>query len=179
MDIKLLVALLPAVFMLHDFEELIMFAPWLKKNRDEVRRRFPPIDKILLKNHDRLSTSAYAVAVLHEFVVIGGITYLSLYFDAYHWWFGAFAAFTLHLFVHIGQWLIYGKYVPVVVTSILALPYCLYTFAQFRKVTSMSAGQLGVWAVIGILLTLVSFIPAFFLASRFEDWKNRRYQPST
>jgi hypothetical protein len=39
MDIKLLIALLPFVFMLHDFEEIIMFKPWLEKNRSEVGRR--------------------------------------------------------------------------------------------------------------------------------------------
>ena len=94
MDIKLLIALLPFVFMLHDFEEIIMFKPWLQKNRDEVKRRFPRIDKILQHNHDQLSTSAYAVAVLHEFLIIALITYGSLFFDLYHWWFAAFAAFS-------------------------------------------------------------------------------------
>ena len=101
MDIKLLAALLPVVFMLHDFEEIIIFKPWLEKNRDELKRRFPRIDKTLSKNHDHLSTSAYAVAVLHEFFIITVITYFSLYFGSYHWWFGAFAAFSLHLVVHL------------------------------------------------------------------------------
>jgi hypothetical protein len=172
MDIKLLVALLPLVFMLHDFEEIIMFSPWLEKNRDELKRRFPRIDKIVMSNHDHLSTSAFAVAVLHEFFIIAFITYISLYFDSYHWWFGAFAAFSLHLIVHIVQWVIYGKYVPVILTSILALPYCTYTFARFLKVTDMTTGQLSLWTVVGIALTITSFVPAFFLASQFENWKN-------
>ncbi len=175
MDIKLLAALLPAVFMIHDFEEIIMFKPWLEKNRDEVKRRFPRIDKTLSKNHDHLSTSAYAVAVLHEFCILAFITYISLYFNAYHWWFGAFAAFSLHLVVHIAQWLIYARYVPVILTSILALPYCIYTLVEFLKVTDMTPGQLSLWAVLGIILTLASFVPAFFLASRFENWKNQNY----
>ena len=175
MEIKLLIALLPIVFMLHDFEEIIMFKPWLKKNREEIKRRFPRIDKTLSKNHDRLSTSALAVAVLNEFFIITIITYLSLYFDTYHWWFGAFMAFSLHLIVHIVQWVIYGKYVPVVVTSILALPYCVYTFVEFLKVTDLTTGQLSLWTGIGIVLTVASFVPAFFFASRFENWKNQKY----
>ena len=175
MDIKLLIALLPAVFMLHDFEEIIMFEPWLKKNREEIRRRFPSLDKILSRNHDRLSTPAFAVAVLHEFLIIAVITYLSLYFDSYTWWFGAFAAFSLHLFVHIGQWIIFRKYVPVIVTSILALPYCGYALIEFLKVTDLSAAQMAFWAGLGVALTVVSFFPAFYLAGRFEDWKNKKY----
>ena len=175
MDIKLLVTLLPIIFMFHDFEELIMFEPWLKKNREELRRRFPRIDKLLMKNHDRLSTSAYAVAILNEFFIVTLVTYASLHFDSYHWWFGVFAAFSLHLIVHMVQWLVYGKYVPVIITSILALPYCIFTLLEFLKITDMNLGQLSFWTALGILLTIASFIPAFFLASRFENWKNQNY----
>ena len=175
MDIKLLIMLLPLVFMFHDFEEIIMFRPWFEKNREEVHRRFPGLNKTLSKNHDRLSTSGFAVAVLHEFAIITLITCLSLYFNSYHWWFGAFAAFSIHLLIHIGQWAVYQKYVPVIVTSVIALPYCIFTFIEFLKVTDMTIGQMFLWAAIGILLTLASFIPAFFLASRFEDWKNKTY----
>ena len=175
MDIRLLIALLPLVFMFHDFEEIIMFRPWLEKNRDEVGRRFPRIDRTLKKNHDRLSTSAFAVAVLQEFLIIALITFLSLYFDSYRWWFGAFAAFSLHLLVHILQWIIYGKYVPVILTSLLALPYSIYTFIVFLQVTDMATGEMLLWTLIGLVLTGLSFVLAFFLAARFEDWKNRRY----
>lgn len=178
MDTKLLITLLPLVFMFHDFEEIIMFKPWLQKNRDEIRRRFPRIDKTLSKSHDHFSTSAFAVAVLNEFFIITFITYVSLYFNSYHWWFGAFMAFSLHLIVHIVQWIIFGKYVPVIVTSILAMPYCVYTFFQFLKVTDMTVGQLLFWTVTGIILTIVSFVPAFFFASRFENWKNKNYLQS-
>lgn len=175
MDVKWLIALLPAVFMVHDFEEIVMFEPWLRKNRAEVRRRFPPIDRVLARYHDHLTTPAYAVAVLHEFLIIAVITYASLYFDSYGWWFGAFAVFSLHLFVHIAQWLVFGKYVPCVVTSILALPYCAYTLTRFLAETPLTTGQLAFWAGVGVVLTVLSFPPAFALAGRFERWKNNAY----
>jgi hypothetical protein len=178
MNTKLLITLLPLVFMLHDFEEIIMFKPWLEKNRAEIKRRFPRLDKILSKHHDHLSTSAFAVAVLHEFFIIAFITCVSLYFDSYQWWFGAFMAFSLHLIVHMVQWFIYGKYIPVIVTSILALPYCIYTLVEFLKVTNLTADQLGFWTIAGILLAMASFGPAFFFAARFEKWKNQNYLQS-
>jgi hypothetical protein len=178
MDIKLLIAMLPFIFMLHDFEEIIMFKPWLEKNRSEVGSRFPRIDSILKKNHDQLSTSAFSVAVLHEFLLISIITYLSLYFGAYQWWFGAFAVFSLHLLFHIGQGVVYGKYVPCITTSILALPYCIYTFIAFLKETDMTAVQLTLWAILGLIIAAASFVPAFYLAARFESWKDRKYMQS-
>jgi hypothetical protein len=39
----------------------------------------------------------------------------------------------------------------------------------------MTTGQLSLWSGIGIILTLASFVPAFFLAGQFENWKNRKY----
>jgi hypothetical protein len=61
------------------------------------------------------------------------------------------------LFVHIGQWIIFRKYVPPIVTSILALPYCGYTLIQFLQVTDLSAAQMVFWAGLGVALTVVSF----------------------
>jgi hypothetical protein len=175
MDIRLFIALLPAVFMFHDFEEIIMFKPWLEKNRAEIKQRFPRIDS-MFKNHvDALSTSAYAVAVFHEFIILALVTYLSLCFSSYHWWYATFIAFSIHLLVHIAQWLMFGKYVPFILTSILALPYCVYVLIEFLKITDMTLGQLLFWAGLGVILTIASLVPAFFLASRFEYWKNHIY----
>lgn len=175
MEIKILIALLPVVFIFHDFEEIIMFEPWLKKNRDEIKRRFPPLDRALTKNHDRLSTSGFAVAVMHEFLIVAGITVLSLYFDSYFWWFGMFAVFSIHLVAHVGQWIVFRKYVPVIITSALALPYSIYTFFQFIQTTDLTMGQMLFSTGMGIALTALSFVSAFSLALRFEEWKDRKY----
>ncbi|PIE87452.1 MAG: HXXEE domain-containing protein [Bacteroidetes bacterium] len=172
--IHLLIALLPVVFMIHDFEEIIMFKPWLKRNRAELKRRFPKFEDFLTKrNYFNLSTSAFAVAVLHEFILITLVTVLSLWYNAYYWWFGAFAVYTLHLFVHIAQWLIYRKYVPVIITSFLTLPYCIYTFTVFIEVIPMTPVQMLLWTLIGVVITALSFPSAFYWAFKFERWKNK------
>ncbi len=175
MSIEWVIGLLPIVFMVHDFEELIMFEPWLRKNRAEIARRFPPIDRVLGAHHDRLSPAGFAVAVSHEFILIAGITVAALATGVYGLWFGAFAAFALHLLVHIGQWLVYRKYVPCVITSVLALPYCLYALGRFLAATPLTVGELVLWAVVGVVLTVLSFPSAFWLAGRFERWKNAGY----
>lgn len=41
--------LLPIVFMFHDFEEIIMFRWWLRKNRSQLQQRFPSVEKFLAK----------------------------------------------------------------------------------------------------------------------------------
>ncbi len=173
---QILIALLPIIFMIHDFEEIIMFKPWLRKNRKELQERFPKFERFLAKNnYFDLSTSAFAMAVLHEFILISLVSILSLLCKSYFWWFGAFAVYTLHLFVHIVQWLVYRKYVPVIITSVLTLPYCIYTFFVFISTVEMSQIQMLFWLLIGIVITIVSFPSAFYLAFKFEHWKNKFY----
>ena len=171
----LLMTLLPVVFMLHDFEELILFRPWLAKHRAEIRERFPAVDRLLARTHDGLSQSALTVAVLHEFTLIAAVTYLALALDVPGLWFGACFAFSAHLLVHIGQWLIFGRYVPVIVTAWLALPYCAAALSAFLSTTTLAPGQLALWALLGLALTALSLPSAFALAARFERWLIERY----
>ncbi len=174
-EIQLLIALLPIIFMIHDFEEIIMFKPWLTNNRDELKQRFPKFEHFLARrNYFNLSTSGFAVAVLHEFILISLITILSLRYDTYYWWFGAFSVYTLHLLVHIIQWLIYRKYIPVIITSVLTLPYCIYTFIIFINEISISPKQMLLWTLIGIVITLLTFVSAFYLAFKFECRRSKK-----
>ncbi len=173
---EILILLLPIVFMIHDFEEIIMLKPWLNKNRGEIKKRFPKFENFLKKmNLFNLSTSAFAIAVLHEFVLISLVTIFSLVFEFYELWFGAFAVYFLHLFVHIIQWVMFKKYVPVIVTSILTLPYCIYTLFVFVEIVEISSTEMLLWALIGIIVTILSFPSAFYLAFKFENWKNSLY----
>lgn len=176
MNIILLMSFLPVVFMIHDFEEIIMFKPWLSKNREELELRFPKFERFLAKrNYFHYSTSAFSMAVLHEFLIITLVTTLSLWFRAYNWWFAAFSAYFLHLFVHIIQWIIYKKYVPVIITSFFTLPYCIYTLYVFVQSKFLATNTMIIWMLIGVVLTVFSFPSAFYFASKFENWKITKY----
>ncbi|MDO4782418.1 MAG: HXXEE domain-containing protein [Capnocytophaga felis] len=171
-ELQLLMVLLPVVFMVHDFEEVIMFEVWLSKNREELRQRFPKLENFLARNgFFAYSTADFAVAVAHEFLLLSVVCYLSVWFGSYGWWFGAFMAFFVHLFMHIGQWLAYGKYVLVIITSLLSLPYCFYTFWVFFEAEVLTIGQMLWWTLIGTLLMLASFPLAFFWASKFHKFR--------
>ena len=59
--------LLPIVFMIHKFEEIIMLPTWLDKNKAMLYMRFPFMkDKV-----DSLSNApVFALTVLEEFIII-------------------------------------------------------------------------------------------------------------
>ncbi|GIZ16051.1 HXXEE domain-containing protein [Capnocytophaga catalasegens] len=165
----LLMILLPIVFMIHDFEEIIMFQPWLSKNKTELKERFPMFFTFLKKNNlFTLSTSEFAIGVLHMFLLISAVSYWAIYTQNYQWWFGAFMAYFIHLFMHIGQWIIYRKYVPVIITSLLSLPYCFYALYVFVQAEILSLSQMFLWAIIGCSIAILNFPLAFFWAKKFQ-----------
>lgn len=48
-ELIIFIALLPAIFLLHDFEEIIMFKPWLTKKQNGTEATFCKILKIFDK----------------------------------------------------------------------------------------------------------------------------------
>ena len=126
MKVETLLWLLPVVFMIHDFEEIIMIPSWMERNRAEILARFPKLGKRLLSQFGNLSGPGFSVAVLEEFVLISVMTLLAVENSWYNLWTGLMLAFFLHLFMHVGQFLVFQKYIPAIVTSLLSMIYCLY-----------------------------------------------------
>lgn len=89
--LELIMILLPIVFMIHEYEEIIMFKYWLGNNRNELKRRFPKFEQFLThRGHFDYSTATFAVGTAHEFLLIAAISFCSIWLGAYHWWFAAF-----------------------------------------------------------------------------------------
>ena len=146
--LTLLISLLPVVFMIHDFEEIIFFKPWLRKNAPVLEEKFPRLAKRLLPRFLGLSTAGFAMTVALEFAAIVAVTYGSLLSGFSQLWFGVFLIFFAHLVVHICQWIAFGfRYVPVVVTSFLGLPYCVYTLAEVVGRGLFTPAESAAWAL--------------------------------
>ena len=66
--INLIMILLPFVFMVHEYEEIIMFRRWIDRNREELRKRFPKIESFFTRRGVfDYSTSTFAVGTAHVF----------------------------------------------------------------------------------------------------------------
>ncbi|WP_069658691.1 HXXEE domain-containing protein [Arcticibacter eurypsychrophilus] len=166
-----LMSLLPIVFMFHDFEEIIFFKPWLRENSVLLKTRFPKLSERILPHLEKLSTAAFSLAVAEEFILLSFITYVSIWAQSYFLWFAAFMAFSIHLIVHLIQWIILRKYIPSIVTSIFSLPYCVYTFDAFISMNVMNSFDLVIWTLIGLVIMVLNLVLAHKLALRFEKWK--------
>ena len=137
MSILFNVWMLPILFILHDFEEMIVMPLWK------------------IRHHQKLATfkkqffgsvtqgSAFAVGVLEEFIIllfISGfcqLTHNSLLYLSF------VVAYTSHFIIHYIMCLQFRGYVPGVVTVTLELPmvlmiifhYCLLTFLCYQSLS--------------------------------------------
>jgi hypothetical protein len=171
MNLNFLIAVLPIVFMFHDFEEIIFFETWLTKNTDFLKNKFPKISKHILPHLEKLSTAAFSLAVAEEFILLSILTFTSICLENYFLWFAIFMAFSIHLVAHIIQWIILRKYIPSIVTSVMCLPYCIYTFYCFLSAGIMNFFQIAIWTMIGIVIMVLNLVLAHKLALLFEKWK--------
>ena len=160
--------LLPIVFMIHDFEEIIFFKPWISKNKDYLTEKFPKISKRFLVRFDNLSTFAFALAVAEEFVLLSLITVGSVLFNNYILWLVAFMGFFVHLLLHLGQWIILKRYIPAICTTFLALIYCTYSLYEIISNNLFQILEIVLWTIIGFGLVGVNLVFAHKLAEKFD-----------
>ena len=177
MSLASLMWLLPVFFMLHDFEELIMFRPWLRRTGGHVRARFPALAARALPHLERLSTSAFSLAVAEEFVLLAAFTWAAVEFRWHAPWAGLLIAFFLHLVIHLVQWAALRRYVPVFFTSLLAAPYCVYALAYLLRGGFVTWAQALLWAAIFAVILVVNVLFAHKLAARFQAWLDH-YAPA-
>jgi hypothetical protein len=162
-----------AVFMIHEFEEMIFLPAWLEKNKSELARRFHGLPGRLLNRIGGLSAPAFALAVFEEYLLLVLITISAVYFGFYLLWAGVFMAFSIHLVVHVVQWLVVRKYVPFIVSSILCLPYCAYVFKTLLGRMEADGRTWVLWTLAGIFLSVLNLAAAHKMAILFDKYRSR------
>ena len=170
MDLKILCFLLPVLFMIHDFEEIIFFKKWIKSNKPHLTRRFPNLALKLLPHLENLSTAAFCLAVAEEFILVSAVSLHAAYSENYLIWYGAFIGFSVHLLIHIIQWVIYRRYIPCIVTSVLILPYSIYTFNKINQWGIFNRHEQLTSGIIGLIIVIVNLVLIHKFIIYFDKW---------
>lgn len=161
----LVIYLLPIVFMLHEFEELVFLKPWLERNKTWIGRKFPRFKKALAGTAS-LSPSAFALIVAEEFILVSMATIAALVFHAYYPWLAVLLAFSLHAVVHLVQGLVLRRHVPVIATSVLSLAYGIWGFVIVSEV--FSTGEILSCLVLGTIFMAVNLWVMHRTAAAFD-----------
>lgn len=157
-----LIWLFPIVFMLHDFEEIILGEPWLTNNAEAIRSRIggrlPRFFVRRIESVLRKKTSELALPILLIFAMASLSAYLAAEQGAKGLFLLASAAFFVHGFGHMGQAMVLNRYVPGAMTSlVLIVPYSLLLFRRLLDEGVLTRGELaGLFA--GGAILVIPFI---------------------
>ncbi len=175
LKIETLMWLLPIVFMFHDFEEIIMFKPWLDANGAALEKRLPHWSRRALAGHKTMSTPAFAFAVFEEFLLLSALTLLAVELELYSFWAGMTIGFFIHLLIHVGQFAVYRRYVPVILTSLPAGLYCLAALHDLNRYHPFDWRLVAAWTFAALAIIGVNLALALGLARKFQTWQEKTF----
>lgn len=157
-NIKAIVWMLPILFMIHDFEEIIMARVWGEKFRKDLNENISIMKKkpFGLSGTGYWSTASFSIGVEIIFVVLSLVSMLSCIFNSYFIWYGLLFAFTFHfIFAHFYLCIQFKHYVPGVVTSALFLPVCIYIMYISESLLKYNFGKIFFSCIAGIVLMVI------------------------
>lgn len=155
MDIVFILFLLPFFFLLHELEEILMVHRWIEKNGAAMHKRFPRL-RYLIRNMKGMTTRRFATIAFEEFLIVSTCTFVSLQTGDLEAWYCCLAAFSIHLFVHIIQFIVWRRYIPAIVSTVFCLPYCIW--AIHDTYLFFSPYELFFYTILGTLLGGVNLI---------------------
>lgn len=158
--------LLPAVFVIHDGEELLTMPRWVASHRGELDR-LADLGDAAAEMVRSLPTTTAQIApaiglILLLFLVVTAAASIAC---RRGFWLYVYAcllgALTLHVFTHIAQALLFCGYVPGLVGAVGAIiPGAIYIYRRLFRAGLLTPKS----AVVTALLGLALFIPGVLLA---------------
>lgn len=155
--INVIVWLLPIIFMIHDFEEIIFIKVWRKRYQHYL-------DNCTMKKKpyaDFRSPDEFSIGVEILFVILSITSLFSVLLNNYYIWYGLLFTVTAHFItLHFKGCLYFKHYVPGIVTSILFLPINIYIiyiatillkFTVIEIILSCACGTAFIFVIFGIL----------------------------
>lgn len=162
----IMIWLFPILFMIHDFEEIVMVNVWQIRNKEYIKSR----ENKYIPFNFKASTSAFSVGVDEEFVIISIVTIFSCLLNNYVIWFGLFIAFIIHFLLHILMCINFKKYVPGLTTSIVFIPICCFMVYKVNILMHYNIITLLLSIVISTLIFLINIYILHKAVEKISYW---------
>ncbi|WP_418369337.1 HXXEE domain-containing protein [Veillonella parvula] len=114
MDLNSFFLLFPSIFMLHEFEEMLLFPYFMGRNQ-QLQRRFLA---------GAFTPSRFNAIVCQEFILLLIVLGLSIYFESFDIYITVIIAYIYHVIGHIIQSILLRQYIPGVLSGIITASYC-------------------------------------------------------
>ena len=175
-----------ALFMLHEFEEIILLKAWAGRNRDKIRSLWPRSKPVGLQLFDEVGyaaapiTETASIGICIQFVLIVLLTVCSVLFDYYLIWF-AFMVLTpvASLFLHLRVTFQFKGYSPGFVTAVLTTIATIWVLFRVYALTSYGVLELVIASVavnVVIVFLAMKYLHSFStaLSTRLQNYAARK-----
>ncbi len=142
-----------SLFMLHEFDEIILIRPWISQNQDHQDYQK---EMFIARKGSYLSAESIALMIAEEFLLAFILLLLAILFRISELTMAIGFCHTLHLLGHIMQVFRFRRWVPGGFTALTTFPIFILVFVLYLSQQSVS------WP---LLLILSAFIMVFLLAN--------------
>lgn len=151
-----IVWVLPIIYMLHDFEEIIMVEAWGKRYHDAINKAFPKRQPFGLKYIHSHRTAALSTGVYAFYTFFVIVSFCSVLFNHYLLWYSALLVITIHFMLpHVILSIKFKHYVPGLITSIIFLIPGIYYLNTARILLDYNMLTLLLACMIGLLFMFI------------------------
>jgi hypothetical protein len=160
------------LFMVHEFDEIILVRAWLKSQRGNKT----PRDMWSRARKSYPSTAVMALMVAEEFVLIGGLLLMCVALAWPELALGLLLAHGLHLLGHVADAAKVKRWTPGALTAVATLPLVAVLIWTFAVTNSLQP----IWMLAGTLLAGAILLPNLLLlhrlAPRLQSFIDRVYK---
>ena len=159
-----------SLFMLHEFDEIILIRPWIEKHRHDPRYRK---ELFIAGKAHYPSTETIAVIIAEEYLLasIGLLFAINWHIPELALAFGI--CHTLHLLVHIAEVLRFRRAVPGGITAVLTFPLLLWLFASYLHQQPLSWPLLLTLTPLVLVAILLNLVWLHRHAADIDSWLHK------
>lgn len=145
--------------MFHDFEELILGEPWLRKNAEDIRSRLKGRVPDFVARQIGAVLEKTATELAFPICLIFGLSFISSFLAVEYGQHGFFllasGSFFLHGFMHVGQAILLRRYIPAVVSSVMiVIPYGAVLFWRLLEEGLLDVSGMLIYFGAAVVLTI-------------------------
>ncbi|WP_437770442.1 HXXEE domain-containing protein [Arthrobacter sp. KNU40] len=158
-----------ALFIVHEFEEIVFVKPWLSRCRDH-----PRASRQAFWSFRDTSTSTIALLIFEEFVLVGAVATIAMMTGRAEVFAGLLIPYALHLVVHILEVARVRLLTPSFITAVITLPWYIYAIPTLTKHANGDLAAVALWGGLFVVLMFANFALIYWLRPRIERflWKS-------
>lgn len=165
MSLTLSFWMLPILFMLHDFEEIIFVPNWVKKHANFLKNMRSPLFG------SAKNSSLFSVAVLEEFIILIIVTVTCFIENNQILYLSFLIAYMCHFLIHFGTSFYLKTYSPGVISALIESPLLIWLIFKYYQISHPSLKIL----LFYLIPTLIFVTLNLFFTHKFISWYYKKH----